>query len=324
MRDWFDDWFDNWFDAQLPAFSSSPEANSADSPWMDWNTIPPSEKLQWIPCNSFFGPNFLCARLTVPMDYRRPLNESASNPKVHIAMLMLPGANHSLESGHFSSSPLLLNPGGPGGAGTQMVLGSGVHLQNIIGTHHDVVGFDPRGIGSTWPQANCFVADDSPGGGEFEKNRALMHRLTWLLGEAKLGLAGTEDGSLGRLNAGSKALSAMCADKGGRDSIFRYVGTPHVARDMLSIVQAWDEWTASLTREKGYAAEEQSRDGGTKGDAEGESKVETALADTRGKLVYWGFSYGTFLGATFASMFRESLFSFSLPRKRWYASADLE
>ena len=74
------------------------------------------------------------------MDYHRPLSASKKNPKVEIALMMAPGKGH-IESGNWSTSPLLLNPGGPGGSGTFFVLGVGNALQAIVGE----VGSVPKG-----------------------------------------------------------------------------------------------------------------------------------------------------------------------------------
>lgn len=69
----------------------------------------------------------------------------------------------------------------------------------------------------------------------------------------------------------------------GKDSIFRYVNTPNVVRDMVSIIDAWDEWTDSQSCPMAKSEE---------------AKEEDILSQsekgpsTKGKLVYWGFSYG--------------------------------
>jgi pimeloyl-ACP methyl ester carboxylesterase len=139
--------------------------------------ITPSEKLEWHSC---FAEPFKCARLTVPMDYHRPLNASKNNPKVHIAMILVPG-NHT-KTKKFSKSPLLLNPGGPGGAGALFALGFGQRIQQIIGDQgQDIIGFDPRGIGATTPHADCFsypyegaeTAEDE------DLARGNFHRILW-------------------------------------------------------------------------------------------------------------------------------------------------
>ena len=41
--------------------------------------------------------------------------------------------------------PILLNPGGPGNSGVNLVLLAGELLQKIVGPEFDIVGFDPRG-----------------------------------------------------------------------------------------------------------------------------------------------------------------------------------
>lgn len=265
---------------------------NGDDLFVDWDAIVPSEDLAWVPCYRMLG-NFLCARLTVPLDYARPLAESAAHPKVHVALVMLPGKGHEI-SGNWSESPLLLNPGGPGGEGTAIALILGALMQTIVGADQDIIGFDPRGIGATTPPADCFLPSATVPSDTAARNQALMHRLTWMIGDIEAGLANTSDAATDRVALRQRAFTKFCYSRDDDDSILRYSGTPHVAQDMLSIVQAWDRWTAAQksTDERGIADSEPS-------DPE-------VLESTRGKLVYWGFSYGTVLGATFATMFRKS------------------
>lgn len=105
--------------------------------------IVPSEKLQWHSCPDNYNPAYYCARLTVPMDYHRPLTDDKENPKVHIAMLMVPGSqDRDLgDPSSFAESPMLVNPGGPGGSGVSL---AGRHfgevIQSIAGDKYDVIG----------------------------------------------------------------------------------------------------------------------------------------------------------------------------------------
>ncbi|KUJ21744.1 alpha/beta-hydrolase [Mollisia scopiformis] len=259
---------------------------------VDFADIVPSEKLVWHPC---FASNF-CARLTVSMDYHRPLNESKDNPKVHIALLMVPGKHPIWEKQ--SKSPLLINPGGPGGAGTMAALAFGPYIQKVVGESQDIIGFDPRGIGATTPRADCF-SYPAPGTQDEDQARGLFHRLMWQLQGTEIGLVNSSSDSLAKLDTRARALAKLCENKDelhGKDSILRYVHTPSVARDMLSIIDAWDEWTETQRVESCHPVPEEMK-------LSEDPKDDSKALDTKGKLVYWGFSYGTLLGATFAAMF---------------------
>ncbi|KAI8958904.1 hypothetical protein F5Y11DRAFT_20788 [Daldinia sp. FL1419] len=270
----------------------------SDDGWTEWSSITPSEKLTWQPCFGVFGDSFQCARLTVPMDYHRPLNQSADNPKVHIALVLKPGINRTSDPSSYSESPLLINPGGPGGSGALFALTTGPALQNVIGGDRDVIGFDPRGVGATTPKADCFAASDEYFGVN-RRNIALMNRMSWISSGHEIGLVNSSNVALNKLNVRSRALAKLCKrrdDAEGDNSIFKYSNTPNVARDMLSIINAWDEWRSSSNAEESETAF------GLRSDF----KIEPEDS-TKGKLVYWGFSYGTFLGATFASMFPDKV-----------------
>ncbi|KII90370.1 hypothetical protein PLICRDRAFT_696949 [Plicaturopsis crispa FD-325 SS-3] len=116
---------------------------SAD-PIFDWYALPSSEDIKWTPC---FGETKQCARLSLPLDY---LNVSHS-PKTEIALLMIPATDRENYRG-----TILVNPGGPGGAGTHLVQSRGEALSKIVGPSYDILGFDPRGTGATTPSSRCF------------------------------------------------------------------------------------------------------------------------------------------------------------------------
>ncbi|KAL2265012.1 hypothetical protein VTJ83DRAFT_7522 [Remersonia thermophila] len=278
-----------------------------DDPMNPWLSITPSTDLQWHPCYTFFNPSFLCARLTVPMDYSRPLNSSPSVPKVHIALLLLPGQGPSASPLALNSTPsppspkkqpLLVNPGGPGGSGVLLNLLLGSSLQKVLGADQPVLGFDPRGIAFTTPMADCWAVPwtDAGHGGSRQGNRndddegntaaGLMHRLEWERVNNAYGLVSEGETWMRYVDVAQRGVVDLCRRHAERveekkDTILRWAATRHVARDMLSIVDAWDRWA------HGDRPEDQVPDGD----------------GLRGKLVYWGFSYGTYLGATFAKMF---------------------
>jgi pimeloyl-ACP methyl ester carboxylesterase len=176
---------------------------------------------------------YRCARLTVPMDYHRPLNASKDNPKVHIALLLVPGIHTESE---VSKSPMLLNPGGPGGSGTSIALLLGEHIQTIVGLDQDVIGFDPRGIGATTPRTDCFSYsyEGLETSEEEDYARGNFHRMLWGNAGRAIGTVNSSSASLQTLDARAKTVAKLCEEKdslNGKDSIFKYVHTPSVARD---------------------------------------------------------------------------------------------
>lgn len=171
-----------------------------------------------------------CGTLAVPLDYSQP-----DGPKIEIALNRLPASDRSHRIGS-----LLVNPGGPGASGVQFARDN-VDLYAALTPNFDLVGFDPRGIGSSTAvkclsdsQMDAFNAADPVPDDPGERQT--------LIDEAK-------------------ALAAGCAS--GSGSLLAHVDTVSAARDMDLIRQALGE----------------------------------------SKLTYFGFSYGTYLGDTYAHLF---------------------
>ncbi|KAH8896564.1 alpha/beta-hydrolase [Thozetella sp. PMI_491] len=250
-----------------------------------WDEITPSEKLEWHPC---YGGPYQCARLTVPMDYSLEADSSCHSPKVHVALVLYPAEAPS----NPPRQPMLVNPGGPGGSGTFLALALGGALQSIFGPDQPVLGFDPRGIGFTTPRADCWAAPPPSSCNNCSEDVAggFFHRIEWETVNVVIGAANSSNVAMKMLNSRQQAVNKLCREKHsqlGPDSILGHASTAHVARDMVSILDAWEEWQDSLAPTPAAAAD---------------SQEENSL---KGKLVYWGFSYGTYLGAKFASMFPE-------------------
>jgi hypothetical protein len=192
---------------------------------------------------------------------------------------------------------------------------SSFKIRETLGEDQDIVGFDPRGIGATMPRADCFsygpdgkMTDPSSFDGGEDYATGNFHRTMWQLSGLEVGLANSTSGSLQKLDARARTLGKLCQEKDsihGKDSILKYVHTPSVARDMISIVDAWDEWTESLGKKSSVVCHSESEvspkvilkkenlhalSHGT-GSFEATSAGTYSL-DTKGKLVYWGFSYG--------------------------------
>lgn len=203
---------------------------------------------------------------------------------------------------------MLINPGGPGGSGTMLALLVGQSMQTIFGSDQPILGFDPRGIGYTYPSADCWATpptspcigsnnNSSKCQDEDDFNLGIQHRLEWIKQNGAYGFINSTDVSLKFLDAGQRAVNKLCSardERHGGKSILRHASTAHVARDMLSIIDAWDRWISSESAGTGSTTGSTSTSRDTQKNEDEEKKS---------KLVYWGFSYGTYLGIKFASMF---------------------
>jgi hypothetical protein len=52
--------------------------------------------------------------------------------------------------------PILVNPGGPGESGVDLVAVRGAQLSTVVGPEYDVIGFDPRGESGHIIRLNSF------------------------------------------------------------------------------------------------------------------------------------------------------------------------
>ncbi|SCG72297.1 alpha/beta hydrolase [Micromonospora humi] len=160
-----------------------------------YGTTPGQQKLYVAP--------FECARLTVPLDYRNPKGRT-----IQVAVLRLPAQG---DPGQRIGS-LVLNPGGPGGSGlAQATSFSAAHAKSPLRQRFDVVGFDPRGVGSSTPAISCFT--------DAERDRG-EDRTTLL---ASSGQWSEED---------TRRLAERCAKGSGGADVLAAVGTRNTARDM--------------------------------------------------------------------------------------------
>ncbi|KAJ6484076.1 TAP-like protein-domain-containing protein [Mycena sanguinolenta] len=211
----------------------------------DWSKVKASKELNWVPC---YDSGLECTRLEVPLDYSAP-NTSAAG----IAIVKY--SSTGLKSAYLG--PILFNPGGPGVSGVDAIVESGADFSAIFGAQYDIVGFDPRGqcsIHYSTPAASFFATD--------------VDRAQW----EHPGV----DTTYPSLNTSADViptqraryqLLGMLAKMQDSGNILQHITTDNVARDMLSITEAF-----------GYE-----------------------------KLQYWGVSYGSVLGATFASMFPDKV-----------------
>lgn len=154
------------------------------------------QKITWGRCQGDGMPKDLqCGKITVPLDYARP---AAGKLDLALARYRATGPKRG---------SVLLNFGGPGGAGVPQLADGGKDFMGLT-NGYDVVTFDPRGVGRSSP-VSC---------GEGEDNA--------------LAVASGDDG----LSDPRKALeqlrraAAACARHSG--PVLRHIGTVDAARDL--------------------------------------------------------------------------------------------
>ena len=234
----------------------------------DWNNLSPSKHLNYHDCYD----GLRCARLEVPLDWS---NSSNANSVV-LAIGVLPAKVNPLDPNY--GGTVLIQPGGPGGSGLDLLRQKGRSMRDIIndgGKYFDVLAWDPRGVKFTTPITACFEND--------------LDRQIFNLKKAAVGHMDLSDENFDKLWAAAEGFAQLCAQSKigvyeDGSNIRQYVSTALVARDMVAIIDAVDE---ELRRRLPLS-----------------QNVQQTLAEKSPPLLqYWGYSYGTYLGNTFASMF---------------------
>jgi len=146
------------------------------------------------------------------------------------------------------------------------------------------------GVGSTTPPVQCI------------KNEAL--ELSWIVRTMEEGVIEASNAAFGRLWSMAIARSGSCSLPlpEGEADVRKYVDTAFVARDMLEIVERHGEWRdaeAKRLLESPRCSRGRSVSDGTRPGVPERLKYKPGEE----KILYWGFSYGTYLGNTFAAMF---------------------
>jgi pimeloyl-ACP methyl ester carboxylesterase len=160
---------------------------------------PADTSLEWRECDS--GE---CADLTVPLDYEDP-----AGPKIEVALIRLPARDPGLRIGS-----LLVNPGGPGASGVDLVRNSGFVFPDKVRDWFDIVGFDPRGTGGTVPVSCVDSLDDV----------------------LALDYSPDSPGERAALEAGVQDLTGRCAVRNA--DVLPHISSQDTVRDMDRIRQA--------------------------------------------------------------------------------------
>ena len=230
--------------AALPAVGPAPAASSKAAVPQGLESFY-SQKVEWYDCVAAAGversaekTGFQCAKVAVPLDYSQPDGQT-----IEIAM------KKHLATGSTRQGTLFVNPGGPGASGVDSVGATATTTFAGVQKAYDIIGFDPRGVGSSTAITCSTDAEAkamegvSPVDGAgapvaFEKRATVMSERF-------------------------KQLEADCASRTKPTELLDHVDTVSVARDL---------------------------------------DVLRALSGDQ-KLNYTGFSYGTYLGATYAELF---------------------
>ena len=230
--------------AGLTACQGSPDIKASPATASATPTVPAglesfyNQKVSWYACakkgmdeaKSGEDTGFSCAKVKVPLDYSNPGGET-----IEIAVKKRAATGDSVGS-------LFINPGGPGGSGIELVDSAGTYFSKNLTGSYDVVGFDPRGVGSS-------TAIDGLSDSDLDAERA-----------------GENDPATPSATATierAQKMNTACESKTGTPGLLDHIDTISAARD-LDVLRA----------------------------------VEGQQA-----LTYLGFSYGTYLGATYAELF---------------------
>ncbi|MEH0938266.1 alpha/beta hydrolase [Micromonospora psammae] len=159
----------------------------------------PTPKLDWYAC---YG-DAECATVRLPLDYDKPKGATTE-----IALLRVKARDQQARIGS-----LFLNPGGPGGSGTDIALAAPYFLSDELLDRFDIVGIDPRGVAAS-ENLRCFPSVK-------EQTRAyagLNVAFPWTKAEEKAYVAS------------SKAVGRACSTTGR--PLSGAMSTAEVARDM--------------------------------------------------------------------------------------------
>ena len=162
----------------------------------------PAPAIAWKPCDAGadLPAGAQCGSLSVPVDYSQP---DAATAK--LALIRFPATGAKIGS-------LVINPGGPGESGVSAAADLLDALPQQIRQKFDLVGFDPRGVGSSTPTLRC---------NSDAQNDAL--RADPQVDYSAAGVA--------HIESTEKEFVQRCLEKVGKDFLAN-VGTVNVAKDL--------------------------------------------------------------------------------------------
>ena len=107
-----------------------------------------TQQITWASCAE---PEILCSKIEVPVDWSNPEGD-----RLKLALAYRKADNASV------LGSVIFNPGGPGSSGADWIKDSATQIgTKNLRANFNLVGFDPRGVGSSEPQINCLDAKDT-------------------------------------------------------------------------------------------------------------------------------------------------------------------
>lgn len=180
------------------------------------------------------GFEFGCGTMRVPTDYADPTGKTKQLVLIRV----------HLTSQTTKKGSMLVNPGGPGGSGTNLAIGLALDLPLAVLKNFDLIGFDPRGVGESSP-VTCLSAAEKD-----KYNATTSDPQT--------------QAQISEFSDDVKSFATSCASK--YDGL-EHINSVETARDM--------------------------------------DQIRRAVGDE--KLTYLGYSYGTTLGAVYATLFPDKV-----------------
>ena len=134
--------------ATPPASGNAPGGGSPQATGPAEGFVPGHSTLRWHSCAGELAQDGVrdCTMLSVPLDYAKP-----GGRHISLALDMIPATAPTSKR----QGILLVNPGGPGGSGLSLAVAVAQGLSPAVAAQYDIVGFDPRGVGSSVPALSC-------------------------------------------------------------------------------------------------------------------------------------------------------------------------
>ena len=172
--------------------------------------VPANSTLHWHSCSGQLAADGVpdCTMLSVPLNYADP-----GGRHISLALDMIPATAPTSQQ----QGVMLVNPGGPGGDGLPLAAEVAQGLSPGVAADYDIVGFDPRGVGSSVPALSCDPSFFSGVRPNYIPANAAAEQV--LINRAKM-------------------YATDCEQRFGW--LLPYMTTQDVARDMDAIRAAWD------------------------------------------------------------------------------------